>query len=166
MQGTTFKLYFPATDDQPSDLQRRVSPQRYLGNGETVLVVDDVAEQREIAASILERLGYRAVTAASGEEALDYLKRNASPVDAVILDMIMPGLDGLDTYHAIRQLHPEMKALIASGFSETGRVKEAIQLGVGAYVRKPYMLEDIGLAMRKILSSSIDRDDQAGDVGI
>jgi len=166
MQGTTFKLYFPATDDKPKDTQRRVSPERYLGNGETVLVVDDVADQREIAARILERLGYRAVTAASGEEALDYLKRIASPVDAVILDMIMPGLDGLDTYKAIRQLHPETKALIASGFSETGRVKEAIQLGVGAYVRKPYMLEDIGLAMRKILSSSIDRDDQAGDVGI
>ncbi len=166
MQGTTFKLYFPATDGQAFDLQRRVTPERYLGNGETVLVVDDVAEQREIATSILERLGYHAVTAASGEEALDYLNRAESPVDAVILDMIMPDMDGLDTYRVIRRRHPGMKALIASGFSETGRVKEAIQLGAGAYVRKPYMLQDIGLAMRKIISSSIDSDDQAGDVGI
>ena len=152
LKGTTFKLFFPVTEDKLSVPREAITVDRYLGNGETVLVVDDVIEQREIAADILNRLGYMAYTAASGEEAIDFLKRDAPPVDAVILDMIMPGMDGLDTFKAIRELHADMKALIASGFSETGRVRKALDLGVGAYVRKPYILQDIGSALRKILS--------------
>lgn len=152
LKGTTFRLFFPVTEDKLSVPQEVITVDRFLGNGETVLVVDDVIEQREIAADILNRLGYKAYTAASGEEAIDFLKRDASPVDAVILDMIMPGMDGLDTFKAIRELHADMKALIASGFSETRRVRKALDLGVGAYVRKPYILQDIGSALRKILS--------------
>lgn len=152
MKGTTFTLYFPATDDLPTPSQDNVPLAGYLGNGETVLVVDDVAEQREIAAGILVRLGYKAVTVASGEEAVDYLKRSPFSVDAVLLDMIMPGMDGLDTFEAISELRAGIKALIASGFSETERVRTALRIGVGAYVRKPYMLQDIGFALRKILS--------------
>jgi YesN/AraC family two-component response regulator len=62
-----------------------------------------------------------------------------------------PGIDGLDTYNKIRELYPEQKAIIASGFSETDRVKEAQKLGAGQYVRKPYTLEKIGLAVRSEL---------------
>jgi CheY-like chemotaxis protein len=127
-----------------------------MGRGETVLVVDDVSEQREIAADILQRLGYRATTAASGEEALAYLERQADGgVAAVVLDMIMdPGMDGLDTYRHINRIRPGIKAMIASGFAETERVKAALQAGVGAYVKKPYMLKDIGLAMKQILADA------------
>ena len=73
----------------------------------------------------------------------------AGSVDLVILDMIMdPGIDGLETYRRITRLHPGQRAIIASGFSETERVKEALRLGAGAYVRKPYLLEEIGAAVR------------------
>ena len=153
-RGTTFKLYFPATGERPRASQPPDSEVRHPGNGETVLVVDDVAEQRDIAAGILQRLGYEAVTVASGEAAVDYLERCTSPVDAVILDMIMPGMDGLDTYRRIRALDPDVNALIASGFSETERVREALKLGVGAYVRKPYTLREIGSALHKILAGN------------
>jgi two-component system cell cycle sensor histidine kinase/response regulator CckA len=152
LEGTTFKLYFPTAGELQLETQKSISLDGYLGNGETILVVDDVVEQREIAADILHRLGYRAITAASGKEALDYLKQCEGAVDAIILDMIMPGMDGLDTYRAIRERHADMRVMIASGFSETQRVKEALGLGVGAYIRKPYMLKDIGPALRKILS--------------
>ena len=73
--------------------------------------------------------------------------------DLLILDMIMdPGIDGLDTYKRILKLHPNQKAIIASGFSETERVKEAQRLGAGKYIKKPYTLEKIGMAVKKELS--------------
>jgi len=83
----------------------------------------------------------------SGEEAVDYLKANSA--DILVLDMIMdPGIDGLETYKRILEFHPKHKALIVSGFSETDRVKDAQRFCAGAYVRKPFLLEKIGLAFR------------------
>jgi len=128
-----------------------VSIEDYMGKGESILVVDDVKEQREIATKILKKLDYSVSTVSSGEEAVDYLKDNS--VDLLILDMIMdPGIDGYETYKRIIEFHPGQKALIASGFSETDRVKEAQRLGAGAYVKKPFLLEKIGVAVRDELN--------------
>ena len=86
-------------------------------------------------------------TVSSGEEAVAYVKENT--VDLLILDMIMdPGIDGLETYQRIKALVPDQQAIIASGYSETHRVKEAIKLGAGQYIRKPYTIEKIGIAVR------------------
>jgi len=119
----------------------------YRGKGESIVVVDDVKEQREIASRMLKKLGYSVTSVSSGEEAIDYLKENSA--DLLLLDMIMdPGIDGLETYKRALRFHPKQKAIILSGFSETDRVKEAQRLGAGAYVKKPYLLERIGLAVR------------------
>ena len=151
-RGTTFTLYFPATREKYKKNQFPLSIEDYMGKGESILVVDDVEEQREIAFSMLKRLGYSVILVSSGEEAVDYLANHS--VDLVILDMIMdPGIDGLETYQRILEFHPGQKAIIASGFSETDRVKEALRLGVGAYVKKPYLLEKIGFAVRDELDS-------------
>jgi len=84
---------------------------------------------------------------ASGEAAIEYLTK--APADLLLLDMVMPpGMDGLDTYKKIIEIHPGQKAIIASGFSETDRVKEAQKLGAGQYIKKPYTLEKIGLPVR------------------
>jgi CheY-like chemotaxis protein len=121
-----------------------------VGNGETILVVDDVEEQRAIATSILEKMGYRATAVPGGEEAVTYLETN--PVDLVVLDMIMePGIDGLETFRRIRKVKPGQKAIIASGFSETYRVREAQQIGAGKYVKKPYTVEKLCLAIQETL---------------
>jgi PAS domain S-box-containing protein len=146
-KGTTFTLYFPATKKQSCRDESSLSIQDYMGQGESILVVDDVKEQREIASNILNRLGYAAHSVSSGEEAVEYVKKTLP--DLVILDMIMnPGMDGLETYRKILELHPGQRAIIASGFSETARVKEARNIGAGAYVKKPYSLEEIGLTVR------------------
>jgi len=146
-KGTTFTLYFPATRQELVKNQASLAIEDYMGKGDSILVVDDVKEQREIAFTILSELGYSVTIVSSGEEAVDYMKNNSA--DLLILDMIMdPGIDGLDTYKRILKLHPNQKAIIASGFSETDRVKEAQRLGAGAYVKKPYLLEKIGLAVR------------------
>jgi PAS domain S-box-containing protein len=149
-KGSTFTLYFPVTrEDMVSD-QKAVLPESYAGRGESILVVDDVKEQRELATNMLTRLGYQVSAVASGEEAIGYIKTNG--VDLMVLDMIMdPGIDGLETYQRVIKINPKQKAIIVSGFSETIRVKKAQELGAGAYVKKPYVLEKIGLAVRNEL---------------
>ena len=149
-QGTTFTLYFPVVREEKIAPEQKVQIEKYMGNGESVLVVDDVAEQREIAAGLLTRLGYEVHVVSSGEEAVDYLKSNKA--DILVLDMIMtPGIDGLETYQRVLEINPRQKAILFSGFSKTERVREAQKLGIGAYVKKPYMIEKIGMAVRKEL---------------
>jgi len=146
-KGTTFTLYFPVTRKELSKDEALFSIDDYKGKGESILVVDDVEEQREIASQILKKLGYSVNTVSSGEEAVDYLKDN--PTDLLILDMIMdPGIDGLETYTRILEFRPGQKAIIVSGFSETDRVKLAQRLGAETYVKKPFLLEKIGIAVR------------------
>jgi PAS domain S-box-containing protein len=149
-KGTTFTLYFPVTREELSPEKVAVSPSEYMGNGESILVVDDVKEQRDLASAMLQKLNYRVSSVPSGEEAVEYIEGQA--VDLVVLDMIMdPGMDGLDTYMKILRIHPRQKAVIVSGFAETERVRKAHELGAGAYVKKPYVLEKLGLAVREEL---------------
>ena len=149
-EGTTFRLFFPLTRQERAGQVSISSPEFYMGRGEHILVVDDVKEQREIVYEILSRLGYSVATASSGEEAVEYVKANS--VDLLILDMVMePGMDGLDTYRRIVEVRNGMRAVIASGFSGDGRIKKTQELGAGAYVKKPYTMEKIGLAVRKEL---------------
>jgi len=149
-KGTTFTLYFPATHEKLAEKGTTVNIDSYRGNGESILVVDDVASQRQIASAILTELGYRVTSVSSGEAAVIYLKtRN---VDLLVLDMIMdPGMDGLETYKKILEFNPEQKAIIASGFSETDRMKEFQSLRSGGYLKKPFLLEEIGFAVKQEL---------------
>jgi len=148
-QGTTFALYFPVTRKSVEE-KSEISLKDYIGKDEAILVVDDVEEQRKIVSGMLKELGYSVVSVSSGEEAVKYLKTNK--VDLLVLDMIMdPGMDGLETYKKILEIHPGQKAIIASGFSETDRLKELHRLGAGAYIRKPFLLEKIGLAVKEEL---------------
>ena len=147
--GTTFTLYFPATRSE-NEITTPVYIEDYLGNGESILVVDDSPNQRELAARMMQRLGYAAVTADSGENALEIMANRT--FDLVILDMIMdPGMDGLETFKRMRRVMPGQKAVIASGYSESERVREMQKMGAGSYIKKPYTLEKIGLAVRKEL---------------
>jgi two-component system, cell cycle sensor histidine kinase and response regulator CckA len=146
-KGTRIDCYFPATFQKPSDQEKTEKFDALRGKGEKVLIVDDVEEQREIATRIAKQLGYAAVSAANGEEAIHYLKSNV--VDLVVLDMIMePGIDGLETYQRILEYVPHQKAIIASGFAETDRVRQAQELGAGGYIRKPYSVKELGRAIK------------------
>ncbi|MFW6115246.1 MAG: response regulator [Thermodesulfobacteriota bacterium] len=149
-QGTTFHLYFPATVDTMAKNKASESLSGMRGRGETILVVDDSEEQRDITSRILNKFGYHVFTAASGEEAVQFVEK--TPVNLVILDMIMePGIDGLETYKQILERYPRQKAVIISGFSETDRVKEAQKLGAAKYLKKPYTLEKLGRAVKEEL---------------
>jgi len=151
-QGTTFTLYFPAVR-QAKTMQgfRPLPVAQFHGDGKTVLVVDDVETQREVALIMLEKLGYRATAVESGEAAVAYLETNQ--VDILLLDMIMnPGINGLETYQRILAIRPGQKAVIASGYTETEQVRAAQRLGAGRYIRKPYSLDLLGSALRDTLA--------------
>jgi len=149
-KGSHFILYFPVTREEPLKAGKTASLDSFQGRGEAILVVDDAREQRELAINMLSKLGYQVEAVAGGEEAVDYLREKKA--DLVVLDMIMdPGIDGMETYRRILEICPGQKAVIVSGFSETERVLKAQELGAGAFVRKPYILEKIGLAVRQEL---------------
>ncbi len=153
-RGTAFSLYFPMAREALTSDQPPISLNNYLGKGETILVVDDLKELRDLAVAMLTKLNYQVHSASNGEEAVQYMK--AGQADLLVLDMIMdPGIDGLETYRRILEFRPGQKAIIVSGFSETERVRQAQELGSGMYVRKPYALEKIGLAVRRELDRAV-----------
>ncbi len=149
--GSTFTLYFPLAGEELSVEQQAMPPEPFMGRGESILVVDDMPAQRDLATRMLKRLGYNVRAVANGNEAVRYLQDHQA--DLVVLDMIMDhGMDGLETYERILEISPGQRAVIVSGFSETDRVRKAQELGAGPYVRKPYLLHELGFAVRNNLS--------------
>ena len=146
-KGTVFELYFPVTRDKVAAEKEEVPVEDYLGHGEKILVVDDEERQREIAGVLLAELGYVAESVSSGEEAIEYLKEH--PMDLIVLDMVMPkGINGRKTYEEIIKIHPGQKAIIASGYAKTKEVDLTQELGAGKYIKKPYTLAKVGLAIK------------------
>ncbi len=147
--GTRFYVYFPVTRESAKVEAKEFLLESYRGS-ESILVVDDVKEQRDIASNLLGYLGYKVETVPSGEKAIEYLHNNTP--DIIILDMIMdPGIDGLETCTKILEQNTKQKIIICSGFSETERVKQALNLGAYSYVKKPYRIKEIAKAVREAL---------------
>jgi nitrogen-specific signal transduction histidine kinase len=148
--GTIFELYFPITREKILKSEEPVSLEDYRGNGEKILVVDDDESQRDILCAMMKKLGYLPTAMPGGEEAVEYLKTRSA--DLVILDMVMdPGINGKETYEQIVKIRPGQKAIIVSGFAETDDVREAQNLGVGRFIKKPAQMEKLGLAVREEL---------------
>ncbi|MDY6935703.1 MAG: response regulator [Spirochaetota bacterium] len=148
-EGTTFYIYFPITKEESINDESDTSNKDEVESG-TILVVDDVSEQRKIVCKMLSRLGYSVASVSKGEDAIEYIRE--MPVDLLFLDMIMdPGIDGLDTYKKILKLYPKQKAIITSGYYKTDRVKEAEKLGAGVFIGKPFIIEKIRAAIRREL---------------
>ena len=152
-KGTIISVFFPVASQDTLTYHEDYIKNKQLnhGTGQSVLIVDDEVEQRKIGVSILEKLGYRTSAVSSGEEAVEYIKKQ--PVDLVLLDMIMPaGMDGLDCYRKILEVTPGQKAVIVSGYSENDRVRDALKLGIGAYLKKPYTIEQVSRVIHQELT--------------
>jgi signal transduction histidine kinase/ActR/RegA family two-component response regulator len=152
-KGSTFSLYFPAL---PNDVKNGTVAEGFdIRGSESILVVDDDESQRTLASRLLSHLGYNVATVGDGHTAVQIVREHG--FDLVILDMIMEDdFDGLETYKCIRQTRPQQRCIIASGFSETERVREAEALGSGLYIRKPYTIDEIGRAVRSMLCNGGD----------
>jgi PAS domain S-box-containing protein len=149
-QSTTFSLYFPIAREV--ELEIAEVNEKTKGGDERILVVDDDPVQRRVAEQLLKHLGYEVHTVSSGEQALSYVKQ--CPQDLLILDMVMDGIDGTETYRQILDIHPKQKAIILSGYAMSKRVQEALRLGAGAFVSKPVTLD----VLAKVIRTELDRD--------
>ncbi len=140
-------MYFPANRDAESVEAEEIDISELTGNGESILVIDDESQQRDIASQMLTLLGYQVETVASGEDAVRYLQENT--VDLLMLDMVMdPGMGGKETYEKIQTIHPGQKAIIASGFSTTAIVINSQELSAAMHVKKPYTLNQLGKTVK------------------
>lgn len=149
--GSLFELYFPQSPDSAEEVVPQGDVDVLRGNGESILIVDDELQQRDIASRILESLGYSVKSVASGEAALDYIRSNR--VDLVLLDMVLEsGMNGLHIYEEIIRMYPDQKAIIMSGFSESDDVRNTMLLGAGGLVKKPYTKEELAKAVFAELS--------------
>ncbi len=146
-KGTTFSIYFPPHKEAPKVEAPEETPG---GQSETILVVDDDRFQREVVRELLKALGYRADAVSSGEEAVAYVEQR--PVHLMILDMVMPpGIDGVETYRRVKEVRPDQRAIIVSGFAESEAVGTVQRLGAGAFLRKPVTRDKLGRAVREAL---------------
>ncbi len=148
--GTVFDLYIPsarmkkgAADDIPDLVD-------LFGNGETILLIDDEPEQREIGVFLLSKLNYRPFESSSGEEAVEFLQQNR--IDLLLIDMLLgSGIDGLETFKRTLEIVPDQKAIIVSGFSGSDKIKQAQELGAKGFIRKPFTIKEIGEKIKKVL---------------
>lgn len=148
--GTTFELFFPVDRNVTVDDFQSEEVVDIMGEGEKILIIDDESLQQEIAAGMLDFLGYWTHSVSSGKEAVLWLETNT--VDILLLDMIMPsGLSGLQTYKEILTIHPGQKAIIASGYSQNKDVENTLKLGAGRFIKKPYTIDVLGKAMKNEL---------------
>jgi PAS domain S-box-containing protein len=152
-QGTTFSLYFPVIRELAGEITETV--QKYKGGNERILVVDDDPVQQRVACQILGRLGYTVHTVSSGEEAVTFVQKY--PQDLLVLDMVMDGIDGVETYRQILEIEPAQYAIILSGYAMSHRVKQAQRLGAGLFVSKPVAANILATAVRKELDKKKKR---------
>jgi PAS domain S-box-containing protein len=152
--GTRFHVYLPASTSPPEGpaVEDETAPPR--GNGELVLVVDDEPPMLEVARFTLESFGYAVVTAASGEEALDIYRRHKDLIKVVLVDMVMPDMDGASTICGLEQIDPSCKIIATTGMSIDERASEAARVGARAFLAKPFKAERLLRALRELLTEN------------
>lgn len=140
--GTCFKVYLPAAAAERAK-DDDVAAALPAGRGETVLVVDDEADIVNMTEEVLMAYGYRMAAAAGGAEAVAWCRRHGGAVSVAVVDLMMPGMDGLTTIRALRELNPRLKIIAASGLAEGGRAQEAACAGADAFLPKPFVADTL-----------------------
>lgn len=150
--GTTFDIYLPASMKEKScdDL-----PQEKIFTGtETILFIDDEAPVRAVGNEILRELGYIVITAESGKKAIEIYKEHSDAIDMVILDMIMPEMGGSETFAALKKINPDIKVLLASGYSMDEHTEKIIKNGSANFIQKPFSLPDLSQMLHIVLGKN------------
>jgi two-component system, cell cycle sensor histidine kinase and response regulator CckA len=148
-QGATFTIYLPATGKK---VIKETSPTSEIMTGtETILLVDDEETIINVCRDLFESLGYRVLSATTGPEALEIYTRNQSNISLVLLDMIMPGMGGKETFTALKEINPQVQVILSSGYSLDGPAREIMEQGCKAFIQKPFSLQDLSEKVRTIL---------------
>jgi PAS domain S-box-containing protein len=149
--GSTFKVYLPACGKP--EVKTPASLGMPEGNNELILVVDDEAAICSLAKDALETYGYRVMTTQNGVEALDVYARHKDDISAVILDMVMPKMGGHEAFLRLKALNPNVKALLSTGYSQSGKAQEIMDSGVLGFIQKPYQLNELLFKLRSVLNN-------------
>jgi CheY-like chemotaxis protein len=148
-KGTTFTIYLPTSNKAvPKEIY---TDKTILTGNEAILLVDDEASIIEVCRDILISLGYKIFTAKSGQEAITIYALNKDKIDLVILDMIMPGLNGGETYNQIKSINPEAKVILSTGYSGGEQAQKILDKGCQGLIQKPFRLEDLSQKIREVL---------------
>jgi len=148
-QGTTFNLFLPATDK--AAVKETVPPKGLLEGNETILFVDDEDVIIDVNREILESLGYKVVAAKSGQEAIEVYRKLRGKIGLIILDMIMPGMDGEATYDSLRKINDDVRVILSSGYSKNEQAKAILEKGCQAFIQKPFSISDLSMTIRQVL---------------
>ena len=152
-QGTTFKIYFPAIVQHKVKGVECVETKPIPRGNEAILLVDDEAAIRGFAQQALIKFGYKVLTAATGEEALELLKDRYGNIDLIIMDLGMPGMGGYKCLQEVRRIDQAIKVIIASGYSSKDQVGKSMEAGANGYIGKPYQLADLLETVRAVLDA-------------
>jgi PAS domain S-box-containing protein len=150
--GTTFNIYLPASDKES---HREVPIERGIIKGSaTILLVDDEELIINVGQAMLERLGYRVMVCRGGQEAVKAITDIGNEIDLVILDMIMPGMDGGTTFDRIREIQPDMPVILSSGYAINGHADKIMRKGCNGFIQKPYNFSELSQNIRKVLDET------------
>jgi CheY-like chemotaxis protein len=147
--GTTFNVYIPATgkkQEKESDVVDEI-----MGGRETLLLVDDEEMIRKVGKEVIEALGYKAILASGGLEAIEIYRARKQEIDVIILDMIMPDLDGGRTFDTLVGMNPAIKVILSSGYSLNHEAESIMQRGCKAFIQKPFNAYDLSRVVRAVI---------------
>jgi len=148
-QGTTFRIYIPASEKKiakPVDITEEL-----LKGTETVLLVDDEELILDVGRDLLEAMGYKVLTAKNGKDTIEIYRKNYKDIDIVILDMIMPNMGGGEAYDRMKEINPDIKVLLSSGYSIDGEASEILERGCNEFIQKPFDIKELSKKIREVL---------------
>ena len=148
-KGATFTIYLPATDKPVSDTDI-VAEKPTAGVG-TILLIDDEEMILDVGKSMLERLGYRVLVAAGGSEALEIFRKDPKQVDLIILDLIMPEMNGSEAYDRLKEIEPRIKVLFSSGYTKEGVANDILRDASIGFIQKPFDIEKLSRNVRRAM---------------
>ncbi|MBW1896594.1 MAG: response regulator, partial [Deltaproteobacteria bacterium] len=148
--GTTFKVYLPGSEEKIQEIIK-TSTQVKKRTG-TVLLVDDEAFVLDVGKGLLEAMGYRVLQTTDGKEAVEIYRKRQDQIDIVALDMIMPGMGGGEVFDRLREINPDVKVLLSSGFTVDGEASEILERGCNGFIQKPFNLKELSGKLAEILN--------------
>jgi len=150
--GTTFRVLLPASDKAVPEEETEAAVQLYRGSG-IVLLVDDEESLRALGKNLLEYLGFTALVAENGKDALNVFRERKGEISVVLMDLTMPQMDGEETFLEMKRLQPDVRVLLASGYGESEIVKRFAGKGLAGFIQKPYQITVLSEKLQKILES-------------
>ncbi|MFA6793156.1 MAG: response regulator [Candidatus Neomarinimicrobiota bacterium] len=152
-KGSIFYLLFPVSALKPKDnpkAQTLLLRKAHAGN--TILIIDDEEAIRKMLKKSLDYMGFAVLEAGTGDAGIRIYREHQKSIGLVILDVIMPGMDGVETYQKLREINPDVAVLISSGFANNEQTQALREMGVGAYLKKPYRQSDLQKTINKVLN--------------